>query len=482
MTNPERPSPRPWLRSANGYTLVELLIVLTIILLVSAATLPVIMPAMRQRQVNEAARIFQAALAGARDLAISKNAPRGIRLLPDPLLTQPVVGSTDSNGNNIGGAITWACNRFVPIEPASDYSEGRVTFFDANWSSGQYTQWFLDPNYQDVAAKYSPLASTNGTSVLMLLQSFIEPGVSNISTTVELTSWAWNLRVGDKIQIANPQNASQPITPGTGNVYTIIGPVVDPNPDNYINYGANGPPSPSNYVNPPPEYLLLVNGVDDDGDGLVDNPFNGVSLNTNYEPEKWLGAQVQESYSHYDGFAPAKPSIRRYVAKRRPVPARGARETLFPANVVVDLTTWNLTQERSRIPVDGDARYIDILLDPSGQVIQSTRYSNPANFISPFLHFWLTDREGVVEPPYTVNTDGTFTFQSLLSTGTVYLPMPSGTSGYAPTNGQTLQGERMLLTIFAKTGNITTNSLQNFDGTDINAPFYAAQRGERETP
>lgn len=479
MTNPKRPSPRSWLRSANGYTLVELLIVLTIILLVSAATLPVIMPAMRQRQVNEAARIFQAALAGARDLAISKNAPRGIRLLPDPLLTLPAVGQVNKNGNNVGGAITWACNRFVPIEPASDYREGRVTFFNPAWNSKN--AWYLDGAYSDYVNHYG----TNGISgVLMLLQSYVDSNTASI----ELTSWAWNIRVGDRIQFESSGNLEQGT--GIGNVYTVVGPVATPNPEGFINYLNDAPPTPSgSYPSglPAPEFLLLVNGVDDDGDGFVDYGFDGIDNNSNglidtndptevaFETEKWLGAQVKQAAS------PAT-SVLRYVAKRRPVPARGARETLFPANVVVDLTTWNLTQERSRLPIDGDARYIDILLDPSGQVIQSTRYSSPANFISPFLHFWLTDREGVIEPPHIVNTDGTFTFQSLLSTGTVYLPMPTGTSGYSPTNGQTLQGERMLLTIFAKTGNITTNSLQSFDGTDTNAPFYAAQRGERETP
>ncbi len=73
---------------AGGFTLVELLVVILIILLVSAVTLPVVVPALASRQVSEGARILQAGLAGARDTAIRNNAPRGIRLLPDPTCTR----------------------------------------------------------------------------------------------------------------------------------------------------------------------------------------------------------------------------------------------------------------------------------------------------------------------------------------------------------------------------------------------------------
>jgi len=82
----------------RGFTLIELLVVITIIVLVSAAALPTILPALNHRQVSEAARILQAALAGARDAAIRANEPRGIRLLPDPALTQPAFSATSCRG------------------------------------------------------------------------------------------------------------------------------------------------------------------------------------------------------------------------------------------------------------------------------------------------------------------------------------------------------------------------------------------------
>ena len=106
----------------RGFTLIELLVVMLIILLVSAVVLPTVIPAISHRQVSEAARILQGALAGARDTAINNNAPAGIRLLPDPVL----------NGINLRTPAALdptrilASNRYVPIQLAPDYSEGYV--------------------------------------------------------------------------------------------------------------------------------------------------------------------------------------------------------------------------------------------------------------------------------------------------------------------------------------------------------------------
>lgn len=450
-----RPRPRQAAKSTRGFTLIELLVVLVIILMVSAAALPTVLSGLEQRQVIEAARIMQAAVAGARDAAISSNAPRGIRLLPDPVLTQPPVGSFTTAGGGTtytGGATTWACNRFVPIEPAPDYREGRAII---------YPGWNNDPEYSSY--------STPAPKVLCVLQSFINSPAAG-SVLVELTSWAWNIRVGDRIQFQSDDDPSR--TPGGGHVYTVVGPVVTPNPERYVNYGSAEPPTPTSppIVMPaPPEFLLLVNGVDDDGDGFVDNGFDGVT--SGFEPENWLGAQVQQA---------ASGAVLRYVAKRRPIPSPGARETLLPSNVVIDLTTWNRTDgmplERSRLPIDGLARYIDVLIAPSGQIIQSTSFSSPSSYVSPFLHFWLTDREGVVAPITTTPL-----------VPRIRLPMPEGTPGFTPTNNQYLEGQRMLITIFARTGHMTINSITSFNdpvtGTpNVNAPFYAAQQGVREEP
>src|SRR4051812_34598032 len=130
----------------QGFTLIELLVVMLIILLVSAVALPTVIPAISHRQVSEAARLLQASLVGARDAAIHNNAPRGIRLLPDPSF---FTVTSDSKGNpipptlnRIGGQIDptviLAANRIVPIETAPDYSEGKLDPYDFNvhvWSN-----------------------------------------------------------------------------------------------------------------------------------------------------------------------------------------------------------------------------------------------------------------------------------------------------------------------------------------------------------
>ena len=115
----------------RGFTLIELLVVMLIILLVSAVVLPTVLPAISHRQVSEAARILQGALAGARDTAINNNAPAGIRLLPDPVLN----GQSLNAPGGIAGVSTLdptkilASNRYIPIQLAPDYSARGLPIF-----------------------------------------------------------------------------------------------------------------------------------------------------------------------------------------------------------------------------------------------------------------------------------------------------------------------------------------------------------------
>ena len=66
-------------RTARGdrraFTLVELLVVIFIVVLISAATLPAVLPALSQRRVSEGSRLIQSELARARDAAVRANAP-----------------------------------------------------------------------------------------------------------------------------------------------------------------------------------------------------------------------------------------------------------------------------------------------------------------------------------------------------------------------------------------------------------------------
>src|SRR5208337_1747025 len=148
MNGQERTGERRRRRQAErrGFTLIELLVVMLIILLVSAVVLPTVLPAISHRQVSEAARILQGALAGARDTAINNNAPAGIRLLPDPVLNGQ---SLNAPGGTVGVPTLdptriLASNRYIPIQLAPDYSEGLVSVFAVppNFSAGTVLPYF----------------------------------------------------------------------------------------------------------------------------------------------------------------------------------------------------------------------------------------------------------------------------------------------------------------------------------------------------
>ena len=119
-----RPTPNVGGRRRGGFTLIELLVVILIILLISAVALPTVVPAISHRQVSEAGRILQGSLVGARDAAIHNNGPSGVRLLPDPVF--PIQYKTINNVKQIDPTVPLAYNRIIPIEPAPQYSEGKV--------------------------------------------------------------------------------------------------------------------------------------------------------------------------------------------------------------------------------------------------------------------------------------------------------------------------------------------------------------------
>ena len=182
----------------GGFTLIELLVVIFIILIVSAVALPTVLPAISHRQVSEGARILQGALVGARDSAIKNNTPSGIRLLPDPAFPIQYTQITLPNGTvqtQVDPTQPLACNRIVPIAPAPDYSEGHVTPI-LNVTTGL------------------PAGFTLPYPCLVLKENVVDPktGLPN-----EPTSWFWNIRVGDKIQLNN-----------AGIWYTVVGPMTIP--------------------------------------------------------------------------------------------------------------------------------------------------------------------------------------------------------------------------------------------------------------
>jgi len=492
----------------RGFTLIELLVVITIIALISAVALPTILPALNERRISEAARILQATLAGTRDAAIRSNTPKGIRLLPDPAFN----GS--SYLNPATQAVSYyplASNRMIPIEPGPDYTEGLVSAVLPGDSL--YNKFYLT------------IAESPFTAVL--INGAYQPIPNNP------TNWSLNVRQGDKLRFND-----------SGAYYTVAGPI-------------NGPPfGPSAKPVPPTnseraiscfpasaaplfgqtgyarEFLYLMNGQDDngngwideacdgidnDGDGITDPGFNGLDDNGdgNIDEPAELGIGVipgaefeQEVFVGSQSNSP--PTNIGYTIFRRPVVSPGARETTLPEGIVIDLTTYNvsaatntlpvLLPERSRLPVDAFTGYVDIMIDQTGRVIPpgagmdgGGSYGNSPLSNFPFYHFWLTEREGVVPPLFgfqsrTINGNTVTTsipavntnYGSTATSHNYVLPMPGGTVNY-PTTGPFLTGERRLVTLFVKTGQITSNSITNFNGYDTNTPFYDAQAGTKES-
>ncbi len=154
------------------------------------------------------------------------------------------------------------------------------------------------------------------------------------------------------------------------------------------------------------------------------------------------------------------------------MPSQSARIINLPSNVVIDMTTWNTTQERSRLPIDHNSGNVDVMFAPDGHVLALNATANPAPQLRPFFHFWFADIEDVHEP--IANSNSWYT-----------LPMDADEvidSGYNRISYGTLKGERRLLTINTKTGHIVTNSIEAFSILDPNYIYEAAQAGSSDTP
>jgi prepilin-type N-terminal cleavage/methylation domain-containing protein len=460
----------------TGFTLIELLVVMLIMLLVSALVLPTVIPAIAHRQVSEAARILQAALAGARDVALNNNAPAGIRLLPDPVLNgiNPTIGALDP-------ARILASNRYVPIQLAPNYSEGFVMANNVppTFNAGTtFPYWF---GYQPGLHQY-PVAAGVAGPVLVLSEQVANPTTLLVNPP---TSWYWNIRIGDKIQINN-----------MGRFYTVVGPMNVFNSDLFVNAGPPGTVPPltvyiNGYGNTHPEFLFLVNGIDDNGDGYVDNGWDGVDNDGDgYTDQVTNAGKVSEWQVETETWQGPTSALAQsnlpYTITRRPVVSPGSRETLLPSNVVVDLTSWNpgafgggFVSERSRLPVDATTGSVDILLNPNGTVVPSTMYSSPSSFGmgAAFYQFWLAERGDLFYPldqakvPYLLP----------MVTGAANYPFQNPPNPGNDTSLRYLKGERRLITLYARTGQMVTNQLEDssFDGSKPSLPFLLPQQGVR---
>jgi prepilin-type N-terminal cleavage/methylation domain-containing protein len=390
-------------RSARrGFTLVELLVVLFIVGLVSAATLPIIIPTLTQRQVQEGSRILQQALINARFAAMSTGRAAGIRLLPDPILTGPDASDP---------LRPLAYNRMVQLEPAPDYSDGQVIVQSPGATESEIinffllagNQWrdFLIGNPLNTMSKgyQDPFKNQLAPSIFKDPRIVVRQFKSTLP--VEPTSWSWNVRAGDRITVGL-QNKNQFVIAGptapldwsnslklnfieSNNTIDFRLPNAAGiyNPERFIAIG--DPRKAVNFQLPTTtinsqvynsEILILVNegnhsfdGIDNNNDLVIDPAFDGIDNDRN----GYVDDPTELFYNSDSSIDPAnlvytnralpasqilqilkiafewEPAILEqnigytnpleYRIKRRMVPAANSSDIGLPSDVVIDATT-----------------------------------------------------------------------------------------------------------------------------------------------
>ncbi|WP_337175403.1 prepilin-type N-terminal cleavage/methylation domain-containing protein [Paludisphaera sp.] len=335
----------------RGFTLVELLVVLVIVGILFAVAAPVVRTMWDSRRVDSAARLVQGELTAAIARA-QRDGAAGLRLVPDPAF--PVARLADGS---IDPSRPLAYSRIEPLSLPPAIKDGRVSIrstFPAGFPAGA-----------------------------LILEQEVSRDEGGIRVLEEPTAWAWRVRLGDRVELA-------------GRSYTVCGPVASANPEGFVNYPGPGPLTGLDRGDGPAEWLMLVNGLDDDGDGHVDNGWNGRDENGDGTPDDPMEWTEEESWGLT---APVLASAYALYPRPAATPSAGGVEL---AGAVVDATGWAaLSPPRSRLPVDRLSGTVDLVVHPDGRVEPTTRYARSAGvrlLARPYLHFWVCDREAVDAP------------------------------------------------------------------------------------
>lgn len=242
-----------------------------------------------------------------------------------------------------------------PLVRPEDYAEGLVNVRTTGVYTPDLVQWAIDNNLSIYNRLVVEQAVFNGV-----------PGPAHPEGAPNNpTSWYWNVRLGETIVLGGVR-------------YTICGPMLQDNPEKFVNVGpqqidktgkfrVSWSPLKRTYgdgTHPySTEFLLLVNGKDDDRDGLIDSGWNGIDDN--------LDGVVDDDYEweteHWATSAVSGLTNAPYHVVRSMVPTtRGQHE--LPANIIVDLS-------KSSVMGKTFADHIDLIFDRTGRISTKSVYS-----------------------------------------------------------------------------------------------------------
>ncbi|MCA9118280.1 MAG: prepilin-type N-terminal cleavage/methylation domain-containing protein [Planctomycetaceae bacterium] len=175
----------------GGFTLVELIVALSIFLILSTMTIMMVNVSTNSERISSSARQVQSYVLGARDRAIHAGEPRGVRFLLDPNNSSTVnsmvyIGSPQkftTGSINIGGSIVGNSRYLQPQSNRWSQLRQRGLLVD-------YAPIWLGPNRHFNTIVY--VGSPGGTDTWELTKEY--PGAPSTGSPLPITEYALQLQ------------------------------------------------------------------------------------------------------------------------------------------------------------------------------------------------------------------------------------------------------------------------------------------------